>query len=359
MNFTTLRHTRGALLAALAILLLGGFAAGCGSDDDGGGGEASAASGAAATGAATTAAEGDLDLSAVTLRVADIQSNSRPLFEAAGQARGLAYRIEWVPFQNGQPAYQALAADRIDIVSAGDTSAIFAQAAGTPIKVVGVLRPQDSGLSQQAILVPRGSEIRSLEDLRGKKIGFFESTPTQYLLLKALDRAGLTLDDVTAVNLPFQQGLSALGSGQIDAWATMGPFVPISKAQFGATELVSGAGISDDQSYIAARAGALEDAATKAAIGDYVVRSARAREWALTNDRKYAEIAARVKKAPVEIALAEIQLAPSVIKPVDAEAIEIHQRQADRLVESGALPRRIDAAELFVDDFNEQLPAER
>lgn len=345
MTSSSLRRNLRLLLLLPTVALL---VAGCGSGGD-------SSDDASASSANTPA--GAPDLSKVTLRVADIQSSTQPAFEASGQAKGTPYSIKWIPFQNGAPAYQALAAGKIDLVGAGDTSAVFAQAAGTPIKVVAASRSADPKKSSQAILVPKDSSIASLGDLKGKKIGYFESTPTHYLLLKALDKAGLTLDDVTAVNLPFPQGISALDSGKIDALSTMGPFIPIAEKTTGAKVLVNGAGLSDTQSYVSARAKALDDPATSAAIGDYVKRTAAARLWSNAHPEESAKISAKVTKSPYAIQLAVAQLAPIVFYPIDEQAIAIHQAQTDRFAEAGVLKNKLSAKPLFVTTFNRQLPA--
>ena len=75
----------------------------------------------------------------------------------------LGWDIQWIEFQFGPPLLEAMRVGSIDLGAVGDTPPVFAQAAHADLLYVAALR---SG--SQAILLPPGSPIQTLADLKGK-----------------------------------------------------------------------------------------------------------------------------------------------------------------------------------------------
>ena len=71
--------------------------------------------------------------------------------------------------------------------------------------------------------MPKDSDIKSVEDLKGKKVGVAEGSSANYNLLAQLDKAGLTYDDVQVENLQPADALAAFSAGHLDAWAIWEP----------------------------------------------------------------------------------------------------------------------------------------
>ena len=106
-----------------------------------------------------------------------------------------------------------------------------------------------------AILVPKGSAIRSVADLRGKQIGFTRGANVQYLVLQALADAHVPWSAVTPVYLAPPDARAAFESGSLDAWAIWDPYLAAAEAQLGARVLRDGAGlVSNHEYYLATRA---------------------------------------------------------------------------------------------------------
>lgn len=68
-------------------------------------------------------------------------------------------------------------------------------------------------------------EFRSMADLRGRKIGVEFGFPNHFLVLKALERAGMTAEDVVLVDVQSDKALDAMRSGEIAAMGTWHPIL--------------------------------------------------------------------------------------------------------------------------------------
>ena len=131
--------------------------------------------------------------------------------EAALKAKGLT--VKWVEFSFGPPLLEALGAGSIDYGTTGDSPPIFAQAAGAKIVYVAA---QEAAGSGAAILVKDGSNINSLSDLKGKKVGFAKASSSHNLTIAALEKAGITYNDIEPVYLAPADGAAAFAKGAVD-----------------------------------------------------------------------------------------------------------------------------------------------
>tara|TARA_R110000787_G_scaffold86057_12_gene183434 strand:+ start:156 stop:1142 length:987 start_codon:yes stop_codon:yes gene_type:complete len=129
-------------------------------------------------------------------------------------------KIEFKVFSYGAPENQALAAGELQIASAGMGPAIVA-AARLPAKLLAI-----SILEQTAIIIPADSGIKSVAELKGKKIAFPGKGSQQYpLLVKALSDAGLSLDDVQLFKTKGSDVPTLLANKSVDAGITWDPHV--------------------------------------------------------------------------------------------------------------------------------------
>ena len=107
--------------------------------------------------------------------------------------------MKWVDFQAGPPLLEALNAGAIDYGYTGDAPPIFAQAAKAKLLYVAAIPARGDG---QAILVPANSSIKTLADLKGKKVGFAKGSSGHNLLIAALESAHVGYDEITPIYLP-------------------------------------------------------------------------------------------------------------------------------------------------------------
>src|SRR6478735_1852895 len=130
----------------------------------------------------------------VTLRVGDQKGGNRSLLEISGYAKDLPYKIEWSEFPAAAPILEALNAGALDVGYTGDLSFLSVYAAGAPIKAIGGTR---SDARTQAILVRQDSAIKSVADLKGKRLAGTRGGWGQFLIDATLEKAQIKLEDAT------------------------------------------------------------------------------------------------------------------------------------------------------------------
>lgn len=139
----------------------------------------------------------------------------------------------------------------IDFGYVGEAPPIFAQAAGANFVYVGYESPVPAA---EAILVPKDSSIRSVTDLKGKKIVLNKGSNVHYLLVKVLEKHGLKYGDIEPVFLPPAAARAAFERGAVDAWAIWDPFQAAAEKQIGARLLADGKGaVNNHAFFLAAR----------------------------------------------------------------------------------------------------------
>jgi sulfonate transport system substrate-binding protein len=156
-------------------------------------------------------------------------------------------KVSWHEFTSGLPLLEALNLNNVDLsADVADTVPVFAQAAGADLTYYARETPSPDA---QAILVPANSAINTLQDLKGKKIAVTKAAGSHYLLIAALQKAGLKFSDITPAWLTPADGRAALEHGSVDAWVTWEPFVTSSKVEQHSRVLVSGNGLASYQRY--------------------------------------------------------------------------------------------------------------
>jgi sulfonate transport system substrate-binding protein len=149
-------------------------------------------------------------------------------------------KVTWIEFTAGPQMLEGLNVGSIDFACVGETPPVFAQAAGAALVYVANEPPAPDA---EKILVPKNSPIKSVADLKGKRIVLNKGSNVHYLLLKALEANKLTYADVKVVFLPPPDARVAFESGDIDAWVIWDPFAQAAIGQVDARELVGGKGL--------------------------------------------------------------------------------------------------------------------
>lgn len=156
--------------------------------------------------------------------------------------------VEWVgPFAAAAPAFEALNAGAIDMTAGSSTSVISGLAANMPIVVFAY---QKMAAGAEGILVPKASTIQSIADLKGKSVAVNRGGTGEYLLVRALETAGIDAAGVKRVYLSPSDSAAALATGHVDAWATWDPFVTLGKTNYDARVLADGAAIKSDNAVV-------------------------------------------------------------------------------------------------------------
>lgn len=132
--------------------------------------------------------------------------------------------VNWVQSAGSNKANEALRAGAIDVGSTAGSAALLARSNGSPIQVIDIY----SQPNWAAILVPAGSDIDDIDDLRGQRIAATKGTDPYFFLLQTLEEAGIGLDEVTIENLQHADGKAALENGSVDAWSGLDPLLSTS-----------------------------------------------------------------------------------------------------------------------------------
>jgi sulfonate transport system substrate-binding protein len=253
-----------------------------------------------------------------------------------GKLAALGYKVVWSEFPSGPPLLEALNAGAIDFGHAGEAPPIFAQAAAAQFLYVAHEPPAPKG---EAILVPKDSPIKSVADLKGKKVALNKGSNVHYLLVKALEKAGVQYSEIQPTFLAPADARAAFESGKVDAWVIWDPFQASAEAATGAKTLSDGTDlVSNHQFYLASRP--FVEANSKAI--DAVLDELKLVDETVKADPKTAaeqlSPATGIPAAVLEVALKRQAYG---IKPLDEAVVAEQQRIADTFHSLGLIPKAI------------------
>lgn len=161
----------------------------------------------------------------------------------------LGVSVSWTEFPAGPQLLEGLNVGSIDFGTVGETPPIFAQAANAQITYIGYEPPAPGG---EAIVVPKDSPLKSVADLKGKKVVLNKGSNVHYLLVRALEQAGLKYSDVETVFLSPADARAAFERGSVDAWVIWDPFLAAAETSIGARVLKDGRStVNNHQFYLA------------------------------------------------------------------------------------------------------------
>jgi sulfonate transport system substrate-binding protein len=153
----------------------------------------------------------------------------------------LGVEVRWLEFAAGPQQLEALNAGELDLALTAESPPAFAQAADGPVVYLARKAPSGRAVS---CLVAADSGIQKVSDLKGKKVAFQKASVGHYLLLKALERDGLSLADVVPVYLPPPDAQAAFVQHTVDAWLIWEPF-GTRAVKTGSRVLFDGEGLRD------------------------------------------------------------------------------------------------------------------
>jgi sulfonate transport system substrate-binding protein len=280
----------------------------------------------------------------LVLRIGDSKGLYKALLTAAGELKDLSYTVEWAEFPATAPALEALAAGAIDLRGSAAAPLIFAVAAGAPIKAVAGLR-LDGRRESVAILVPSNSSIRTVEDLRGKRVGTNKGSVGHHLVLAALQRAKIPFGQVTIQYLLPSDAKAALGGGSVDAWSTWDPYVSIAEVQDHLRPIVDGTDLPMSDGTLVASSAAIS--AKRGLLSDFIARQARAQDWARAHPEAYAKLYTDQTGLSIEVTRSVVKHMNYRYVPIDDSIIRDHQEVADLYLKAAVIRQRVEVSVVF------------
>jgi sulfonate transport system substrate-binding protein len=249
----------------------------------------------------------------------------------------LHVEVQWTEFPAGPQLLEGLNVGAIDFGTAGEAPPIFAQAAGADLVYVGTEPPASAG---EAILVPKDSPIKTVAELKGKKVALNKGSNVHFLLVKLLEKAGMRYTDIDAIFLTPADARAAFERGSVDAWAIWEPFLAAAQRQTGARILADGNGVvSNHQFFLASRSYALNRADVVAIVLEEL---AAVDQWAKTNPKE----AASALQPQIGLDQATLELALSRggygVTPVSDPVLAEQQRIADAFYNLKLIPKHIN-----------------
>ena len=318
-------------------------------------------SAAASSKGASTAPLADKVPAGTSLKIASYQNTQQLQFKLA-KLPELPFTVSsWVNIGAGPDVINAFRAKSLDLANNAGIPPIQAYYQGFDAKIVAI---DVTRKPNYLFATEPGSDIRSVEDFKGRRLAFSQGQAQGVVLLRALKKAGLTYDDVTLVPLTSNQFLTALQSGQVDVAPLANSQAPAYLKQYGSkgahtitTDVV------DLLNLLWAPVSVLNDGAKAAAIAAYIPQWARGLVWqyenpAVWNEEFYVGTQnLTLAQAESVSALANKPLFP----PSWDEAIAWEQETADLLAEGGFV-KKFDVSSLFDHRFEgiaaKSVPAE-
>ena len=158
----------------------------------------------------------------------------------------LGVNVTWTEFNAGPVQLEALNVGAIDFGDVGEAPPIFAQAAGAPLVYAAATVPRPTS---EALIVPKGSAIQKVSDLKGKKIAYNKGSNVQFFLAKLLEKNGLAYGDVQHAHLPPADARAAFAQGSVDAWVIWDPFLASAQKTLDARLLADATGVVNNRGY--------------------------------------------------------------------------------------------------------------
>ncbi|MGC4251859.1 MAG: PhnD/SsuA/transferrin family substrate-binding protein [Sphingobium sp.] len=264
----------------------------------------------------------------------------------SGEDKGTEGTLRWTTFTNGPNMNAAFLADAIDVGWMGDTPALLASAAQADVVVIAGHGHEANSFYQ--IVAAPDAGIRTLADLRGKRVAFTKGTDVQGYLMRALKTAGLKLTDLKPIDLPIQSLGSALKSGDADAAILSGPILTGYLLDRPKAVLIA-APIRSYSVLVASRK-TLEDPVKRPLLEDFVARQARAWKWAEIHEDQWREalFGALFRQSADAVKLLKARHANLIlVGPVDEDLQRNFKEQAVLLKEADVIPDDRVADRLF------------
>jgi len=256
----------------------------------------------------------------------------------------LGFTVNWHEFSTG--LLSSMNAGSVDLhADVADAFALFTQAADAPLTYYAREKPSPGA---QAIIVQENSPIHSVADLKGKTVAVSKGSGSNYLLISALKKAGLSLTDITARYLEAPDGGAAFANGSVDAWAIWDPFLDTQQLDHHVRTLADGSdGLADyNRFYLATTSFAKAHPEVLKITFDTLRETGK---WVKAHPKEAAQILGPLwgNISPATVELANSRRSYDII-PVKVEELAEQQRIADTYYAAKLTPKPLKVGDISV-----------
>lgn len=262
---------------------------------------------------------------------------SRGTLEQALAPQG--YGVEWIEFPAGPQMLEALNAGSLDIAATGAPPPIFAQAAGVDLVYVGA---EPGAGASEAVIVPRDSPIKSVAQLKGKRVAFQKGSGSHFLLVAALQRAGLGLKDIQPIYLAPSEARAAFTGGSIDAWVVWDPYLASAEEALQARVLANYQGLPEVNGFYEASRAFVGKAPR--VVGTVLAEVARTCAWSNANRKEVGAMITAQTGVPAKLVEVWQGRIHCDTQPVNPAVIASQQKVADLFYQLKLVPVQVDVA---------------
>ncbi|RZG76999.1 sulfonate ABC transporter substrate-binding protein [Acinetobacter sp. WCHAc060025] len=245
--------------------------------------------------------------------------------------------VKWVEFPAGPQLLEGLNVGSVSFGEAGEAPPIFAQAANSNLVYIA---NQPAAPLAEALIVPKDSTIKSIQDLKGKRVVLNKGSNVHYLLLKVLEANHLKLDDIQVVYLPPADARAAFEKGAVDAWVIWDPFFASAEKQLGAKVLATGQNlVNNHQFYLADRKFAEQHPdVLKAVVNELNTTT----QWVSQHQTDAAKLLEKPTGLPLDVLNTSISRMGFGVTPISSEVAKQQQYVADAFYQQKLIPNKIN-----------------
>ncbi|MEH2107671.1 aliphatic sulfonate ABC transporter substrate-binding protein [Nostoc sp.] len=270
------------------------------------------------------------------------------------QPQGIS--VTWNEFSSTAPLLDGMGAGAIVFGGGGGTGSVFAQAGDKSFVRVAAGTGSTRG---SAILVPENSPIKTLSDLKGKKVAFAKGSGQHYIIVRALEKVGLKFSDIKPLYLTPAEALPAFERGDIDAWLIWDPYTAEAERKLRTRLLADNSTVFGDKA-------PLESPSFYYAAPDFVrdhpdilktilQELEKAGSWSRENYHDSAKLLSKLYKIDLKtMEIVEERGGQRQVLPVTDEVLSGLQRMADTFYKLKIIPKKIDVKDKNYNWFTEQ-----
>ncbi|MEH1949448.1 MAG: aliphatic sulfonate ABC transporter substrate-binding protein [Nostoc sp.] len=256
----------------------------------------------------------------------------------------LGISVTWNEFSSTAPLLDGMGAGAIVFGGGGGTGSVFAQAGDKSFVRVAAGTGSTRG---SAILVQENSPIKTLPDLKGKKVAFAKGSGQHYIIVRALEKVGLKFSDIKPLYLTPAEALPAFERGDIDAWLIWDPYTAEAERKLRTRLLADNSTVFGDKA-------PLESPSFYYAAPDFVrdypdilktilQELEKAGSWSRENYQDSAKLLSKLYKIELKtMETVEKRGGKREVLPVTDEVLSGLQRMADTFYELKIIPKKID-----------------